>query len=273
MKTKYKIDDLDHYRSEMGKSWRDKLFFLGGEKMWVDGTFLDVGAADGAIDAQLRLLNNSYIVGYDNNPLMIEKARKREIPQSYFSDDWSRILNKCRENGHMGTLFFSSVIHEMPLEDLIKILHDTHEFKPNNIVIRDMYWEGSITPPAEYVVPIQKHPRHEEWRKIRGCGVQTPKEILHFLLTYRFEANYEREVNEDYFSVPWEKIDLMLRVLGYENKLDETYLLPFLKEQIKQDFGFDCLWPTHRRQIWQYGGTNKFELEDSRSEAPLLPLS
>jgi hypothetical protein len=78
--------------------------------------------------------------------------------------------------------------------------------------------------------------------------VNNNKNLIHYLLKYRYKANWEREVAENYLPITMEYL-LSLIPDNYEIVFYEHYSLPFLKEQVNKDFGINIKDNTHIKMI------------------------
>ena len=60
------------------------------------------------------------------------------------------------------------------------------------------------------------------------------KNIVHFLLKYRYVQNWEREVRENYLSL--KAADIVNALYEYDCVYCERYAMPFLRDRLKADF-------------------------------------
>jgi len=67
-------------------------------------------------------------------------------------------------------------------------------------------------------------------------------------MKYRFTDNWDREVNENYLPVSLETVKSKIPN-NYKIILEENFLLPFLKTQVKKDFNVDLTHSTHTKMI------------------------
>ena len=74
------------------------------------------------------------------------------------------------------------------------------------------------------------------------------KNLIHYLLKYRYTENWDRELNENYLPISKEKL-LSLIPKNYEVIFYEHYALPFLKEKVREDFGIILKDKTHIKLI------------------------
>lgn len=271
------IDNYTTYIEGMQKSLDDKLFWiplLENEKI---DAVVDFGCADGAlIDKayhQLYLQHNENVkfIGVDNNEKMLDRALTN-CPFMKAATNLGGV--QVRENY---LLNLSSVIHEVysyctdeEIDDFWNhVLNDNYKY----IAIRDMVVDRSVN----LINPIVERTqsgihcfRNEYWNKYYDniCKFDTKqwqnflihngydaddsnyevenKDVLHFLMKYRYIENWEREVRENYFPIYFE--DLLNKIIengNYEIVYARQYILPFVKEKVKEDFDIDLVDNTH----------------------------
>lgn len=250
------IADMEVYTTGMQKGMEDKLWFL--EKMPKDIKLIyDFGCADGALLQEVNHLKpNINLFGYDPSREMVKMANHRHLGDRV--DFWSvpaayvppKTLLNC-----------SSVFHEVHSYGTPKSIAEDYknifEVGAEYIAIRDMFYceEDSFT--LEDVMKIyEKSDWHltdfiAHWGALVKSREDTPmnlnqKEILHYLLKYRYTVNWEREVKENY--LPFTLKAFLAKIPdNYEIVYLESYTLPFLKEQIKKDFDIDLKAKTHAK--------------------------
>ena len=79
-------------------------------------------------------------------------------------------------------------------------------------------------------------------------SISNKKNMLHYLLKYRYTNNWAREVEENYFPCTVEE-HLAKIPDTYELVHFEHFVLPFHKEVVKKDFDIDFVEPTHIKMI------------------------
>ena len=68
-----------------------------------------------------------------------------------------------------------------------------------------------------------------------------------FVLKYRYDANWARESKEIYL---WPWIDLIYRYgTEYYINFENDFYIPFIKDKIKEDFGFIYPQNTHKKLL------------------------
>ena len=280
-----RFDDIVLYNENMRMSIQDKLYFIRYLPDNFVYTFVDFGCADGSLlntlCGLLRLEKHSAMkyIGYDCSEEMISLAKSRfqgEISDDIvFTNSWGDIeneLSKKRSEKEKVVLILSSVIHEVysyakKPQDLLDFWYN-QVLRPgfDYIVIRDMIADEDYTSPApkELVESVQ-------WNS--GLGLMfadftkrwvpdiskiSIKDILHYLLKYRWKVNWQRELNENYFPVTTkELLDIILDpCLNNKYKLEywERFRVKFLDEKFLEDFGInlgDYGYNTHVKAIFK----------------------
>ena len=271
------IDNYTTYIEGMQKSLDDKLFWiplLENEKI---DTVVDFGCADGAlIDKayyQLHLQHNENVkfIGVDNNEKMLNKALINcPFMKAATNLDDVEVRENCLLN-------LSSVIHEVysycSEEEIDNFWNHVFNDNYKYIAIRDMMVDRSVNlikPIVEQTQSGIHYFRHEYWNKYynkiynfdtkqwqnflihSGYGANESsydvvnKDVLHFLMKYRYIENWEREVRENYFPIYYE--DLLNKIIengNYEIIYARQYILPFVKEKVKEDFDINLVDNTH----------------------------
>lgn len=252
------ISDPDRYKEKMSLGYIDKLFFLN--KINIDSV-VDFGCADGYILNKIRQYDKeSKLIGYDLDPSMIEDAIKKTNPSIIYTTNWDEVQEEIAST-KAPALYLSSVIHEvysyssqMGVSDFWRNMVFSNDFK--YIIIRDM------TPP-EMTADIDVDSFKEDVEKVRSKASKKYLSLfeskwgniedsyltfLHFLLKYKYTDNWNRENNENYLPVTSE--ELLSKIPNtYSIIYKDLFTLPYLKTQIKYDFGIDIKVPTHIKLI------------------------
>lgn len=250
------ISNYEFYNGEMSKAMLDKLFFFS--KVDAD-IFVDFGCADGTmIGAMSKLFPEHEYIGYDTDEEMIKKAKWNQITSTtLFFNDWQEVID-CLNPNRKSCLILSSVLHEIYSyedEDGIelfwnRVFNSGFEY----IVIRDM----GIDPSFEFEtysdienLKAKFNPDQlAEFQNIWG-PVENKKNLIHFLLKYRYIDNWSREVRENYFSYKIYQPELFALSAGYIKTYDEYFSVPFIRRQIQNDFDWIMNEPTHYKMIWE----------------------
>lgn len=248
------ILDYKTYTTEMNKGIDDKLFFMNLINL---DSLLDYGCADGNLieHMQYNFPDVKYI-GYDFNEKMINMAKNKKVPNSFFSSDLKEAKSHLLEKSG---ILCSSLIHEVysygtpeQIEDFWKEIYSGDY---TYVIIRDMALsqESLDNNPLSLFSDITKvrnkaSKNHlEQFESIWG-SIDDRKNLIHFLLKYRYVNNWSREVFENYLPCSIEehfsKIPDFYEIVHFEH-----FVLPFQKEVIMNDFGISLEEPTHIKVI------------------------
>lgn len=74
--------------------------------------------------------------------------------------------------------------------------------------------------------------------------------MIHFLLTYTWQTNWEREFRENYLPISVERF-LGIVPVAYQPHYINQYVLPFIAEQVWKDFYIQMQDPTHAQLIFR----------------------
>lgn len=243
------ISNYNAYIEGMKKSLRDKMFFKNHIKEDNVDYFIDFGCANGEMLAQIHEeYPNWRLMGIDNNTKMLQVASQK-CPEASF---WKGL--EYVNPGDSALLNLSSVIHEIYsycANAEIKAFWGEvlHSRKWKYISIRDfMVAENTDRPSieADRNLIIQNANLDQVNSFISRWGdITNQRTMMHYLLKYRYTANWEREVDENYFPITLEKLLGLIPEDEYEIVYFEHYALPFTQNKIKEDFGIELQDPTH----------------------------
>lgn len=246
-----RISDLNIYLTRMQRSILDKMFFM--DKVFEPFRYvLDFGCANGELIKAMKPMFPEYeYIGYDISPEMIEAARKN-VPDAQFFDDWNRISIPFAES----LINISSTVHEVysycSKKDIDIFWDRVFGSGFQYVTIRDMmYSRAEDIPVRTDQLAAVRHSSCAEWlesyENVWG-RIKTQRQLVHFLLKYKYTQNWEREVHENYFPVYSE--DLMKRIPGsYRLVYKDVFTLPYTAWQIRKDFGFTLTDHTHIKLI------------------------
>lgn len=252
------ISNYDQYIAGMNTTMSDKLFFANSINYDV---IVDFGCADGTFLQSLSRMNpNVKIIGYDLDPTMLEIAKKKLPKNALLTDDWNVATSAL--TGYKNSLLnLSSVIHEVysySTGNKIKYFWDNQVFGDDfkYITIRDMI-------PSVELTRNEMTNFKDDVRKVRqkadksyllsfedkwGSINTSYRNFIHYLLKYKYTDNWNREVNENYLPVTLETIKTKIPT-DYKIVMEEDFVLPFLKQQVKKDFGVELTHSTHTKLI------------------------
>ena len=240
------IVDLKGYNERMKKSLIDKIFFI--DKVDTD-VIIDFGCANGTLIGFLNSIFPEYqYVGYDNDFEMINSVDSKlatEYKNCTFTADFIRVENLVKEYKKANkkiTILLSSVIHEVysyGFKNVNEFWQSIFKLNVDYIVIRDMCVSKTASHPADIIsvnrvrqiFDKNKISEHEQY----WGSLEENWSLTHFLLKYKFEKNWDREVRENYF--PINKEDLLILIpQNYFPDFVEHYTLPFVRNQVRKDF-------------------------------------
>lgn len=246
-----KIADLNIYLTRMQRSILDKMFFI--DKVFEPfENILDFGCANGElIKAMLPMFPDYNYFGYDISSEMIKAAREN-VSEAKFYDDWNAVGIPFEKS----LINISSTIHEVysycTPEDIDIFWQRVFESGFRYVAIRDMMFSEKADRKAddEQLAAV----RNSVYAKWLGSfeavwgGVETQRQLVHFLLKYKYTQNWDREVHENYFPVSLE--EFMRRIpQSYRIVYEDEFTLPYTSWQIRNDFGFELKDHTHLKLI------------------------
>lgn len=252
------ISNFNSYNAEMKKSLLDKVYFMDKVE---SNVFVDFGCADGELIKFLNALFPEYFyIGYDIDPKMIDLAKSNLsvndiLPNNILlTDNWDNVVSMCEHDN--STLILNSVIHEIySYSNLIE--NDVFWNRCfggifDYIVVRDMLPKRSINKKSD-INDIVKLRRHSDKGQLMDYeehwgSIEENKNLIHFLLKYRWKNNWNREVSENYFPLYAEAFVEKIPVNFVIDFYDE-FSVPFTKRKIEQDFGIILKDTTHVKCI------------------------
>lgn len=267
-----KIADYGTYTDGMRKSMTDKTWFLN----MIDGAkeIVDYGCADGALLEYIRdaMPGVFDLTGVDIDEKMLHLAADRLNDGSHtpvLLTQPEPFKDICGETVYDACLNCGSVIHEVysygTPESIEKFWGFVFETGFEYIAIRDMAMskidistsfaveEDALSKIIQY---NEQHPdaksRFLEYlnqiRRSPSICLIIWRDIIHYLLKYRYVANWDREVRENYLPLLTEEILLKIPS-NYRVKYYEHYTLPHLKDQVMKDFWIDLNTKTHYKLL------------------------
>jgi ribosomal protein L11 methylase PrmA len=252
------ISNLQSYIDGMNYSMKDKLFFR--EIINFD-IIVDFGCADGTFLEKLSKTNPGVkLVGYDLDDIMLYKAKENFGKKAIFTNNWDEVVRL--------TTGFKN-----PLLNLSSVIHEVYSYSRPNIISK--FWSEQVFGgDFKYItirdmIPSLEIDRQEindfkdDVKKVRsksdryylnsfekkwGDINDNYRTFVHYLMKYRFTDNWDREVNENYLPVSLETVKSKIPN-NYKIILEENFLLPFLKTQVRKDFNVDLTHSTHTKMI------------------------
>lgn len=239
------ISDLTGYNEHMAKSMADKLWFIPMIPGDIANIY-DYGCADGTL---LKLIHKQRpdltLYGFDFNPDMLQLA-KTNIPCAHFVSKPMPLVPS------QSLLNASSVFHEIHSYSTDIEGEYAHIFGcgAQYIAIRDMFYSESAIrhsdpDSVDKLVHLEPDWKLRDFEANHG-PITENKNLLHYLLKYRYLANWSREVKENY--LPYSLETFLMKIPSeYEVVYCEPYTLPFLKAQVAKDFGIELKDTTHAK--------------------------
>lgn len=269
-----RFKDINSYNSDMRKSMGDKLYFL---EHLPDSPFLfvDFGCADGSMINELCTIFRNYehqvqFIGYDCSSEMISLAKSKFYGEAsdevVFTSSWDEVSERLKTNkvGGKSVIILSSVIHEA--YSYSKGQDDIDEFWKrvlgsdfDYIVVRDMMLDPGLDKVYSSVydrVQISNSKLVEKYQQEQFANrwgtILTKKNLIHFLLKYRWKVNWDRELNENYFPIDTTEFYNKVKSSGnYDLSYWERFRVPFLDECFKRDFNIELDKDTHLKAIFK----------------------
>lgn len=253
-----KIRDLDLYNSRMAKGLEDKSFFADKVDAKI---FVDFGCADGTLLSFLASKYPDYeYIGYDISGRMIKlaKSNNQDKKNIAFTTNWNNIENYLFRKRKKSALILSSVIHEVyaysKKEEIKKFWNIVFGSKFDYIIIRDLIlstksYRKSSEEDLQKIREKADKKMLNDFENKQG-SIERNKNLLHFLMKYKYEKNWKREVLENYFPIPLEELLSMIPP-SYQIIYKDVFALPYTKEAIKKDFDIDIKDTTHLKIILQ----------------------
>ena len=254
------FEDQKMYNKQMTRTLNDKLFFT--EYLPSDRyVFVDFGCADGAMIKELKkIYTDSCFIGYDCSRSMISAARSnvKEDEHTWFATDFDRvdrILGLHEDKKHV--LILSSVIHEIysyaeSQEDINLFWGILLSNRFDYICVRDMMFDQSMVRPSNPTdaLKLRNNPniikQVEDFESVSG-PITDNRNLIHFLLKYRYIVNWNREVHENYFPV---SVEQFMQGFDSENIIYlERFRVPFLDECFEEDFDIKLTDYTHIKLV------------------------
>jgi SAM-dependent methyltransferase len=249
------IPAFHSYNENLRKSLLDKAFFI--DKINGIANVLDYGCGDGSL---LRLLYSMFpemkFAGVDISAEMIREAKRLSegLPIYYTKD-----VNEYPFFPNDTAIVVSSTIHEVYAYgdyDSIRIFWNyVFDHGYAYICVRDMMLDQSIEGLRTGKFDALKVRRKADPGRLadfeaRWGSIDVEKNLIHFLMKYRYVENWTREVNENYFPINVQ--DFMKKVpSNYECIFWDHSPLLFTKNQILKDFGIHMEEPTHVKAIFK----------------------
>jgi hypothetical protein len=239
------IKNETEYLSKMRKTFTDKAWFMSLIPDDVT-TIIDFGYADNSF---INFLRNDYpeyrYIGIEINESFL-KASREQGQECYRS--LTELLNTGSLHSETTLLVLSSVLHEVySYGDVDAFWNEVKLVAPKYIALRDMYAHNcgmfASATQAELEARIEASPLKEHYADFtRYWGrADNGYTAIHFLLKYFYDANWKREVQENYIPYHYRELHTRFRRAGYDVVFEQFYGLPYLKGKWHKDFDTESL--------------------------------
>lgn len=246
------INNIEVYNNNMRKSLLDKAYFLS----FVDSdTFVDFGCADGSLLKLIyEMFPNKHLIGYDISDEMLTIAQNNLIGCNVTLYNDFQNINALELNN--ATLILSSVIHEVysygDNQSVNEFWKRVFSGKFKYIAIRDLMIRRSVdrTSDINDVARILHNADSANLASFQGIwgNISNNKNLVHFLMKYKWIENWDREVRENYFPIYTEDF---LSKIPNEYIIDYFYefTMPQTQQGILKDFNILLKDTTHFKCI------------------------
>ena len=259
--------NVNYYNKEMQKGMEDKLFFLDRLPKNENYVFVDFGCADGSMINALASIfdsegvSNKTYIGYDISETMIDIAKTNYHGPTnanvIFTTNWADVENKL-------SIFRKSVLI------LSSVIHEVYSYAKDGNDIAT-FWKRVLNTGFDYIIIRDMCPSEDIDRKttgwieqrIRQCAdhemlkdfenewgsISNNRNLMHFLLKYRWKVNWDREVHENYFPISSNMLVQMFND-GFNIDYFERFRLPWWEQCWKKDFDIHLDDYTHIKAIF-----------------------
>ena len=255
------IKDRNLYVEQMNNSISEKLNFFSSAPH--TDAYIDFGCAEGELLRRLSANGvGSVHIGYDKCKKMIKAAQQNHDNKNIsFYEDLDKVYvdsHRIRNSGKTSTLIFSSVFHEIfhycDAQELHKLFSSILSLPCDRIMIRDMVDDSLLNYDADKstIQSIRKNAPINllyDFEKLWG-KIKTQKQLLHFLLKYKYENNWDYENKENYFSFLEKRLTRWLEN-SYKLTINVSYIPEFIQKSIMDDYGIEINDFTHKLLIYE----------------------
>jgi len=246
------MKNLNGYIKQLEVGMRDKLFFLKHLDISEYSLIVEFGCANGRLLRRIKPVvgENTLLIGFDNNEEIISIA-KNISPNIMFTSNFEDCKKEVANATGKTMIIFSSVWHEIKPEFYDEIFKEMKLF--DTIVIRDM------KAPIRGAEPIDAPTRERIMKKVapwqfeefeaKWGRIDNKTKLYRFFLMYTYIDNWDVEINEDYFSTPWDEIAWNLED-EYNVVFSSSYTLESKRAEIQRVFDHPMHDITHHQVIY-----------------------
>ena len=232
--------NYDKYYTRMEAGMAEKVdYILNYLPADYSGRILDFGCANGKFIEILRhFLPNASFIGIDNRPEIVKLLVKEnsfdnvsycgsidEIPIRYSHIDMAS--GTFIKDSRFDVIIFSSVLHEV-FSFMDKPMTVIQAAKEADIIfIRDMLYTETN---QGYKFPRFK--LEKDFIQSKTRDLKEPKDIAEYMMKVIYHENWEEELKEDYFSVPYKEIDEYLTGSRFRKAYECNYMNEWLRNKV-----------------------------------------
>jgi len=243
------------YCHSMSKSLEDKLFFLKAIDINSYDVIVDFGCADGALLEALydKVNKDIKLIGIEKSSTLTKLCRARLGDKILIASSVYEVEDLLKKSKNTLAIC-SSVLHECFSSGQIYVsgFYDLVRMA-NTVVIRDMKApmikgpiDGTTRARLIKILSAEDVMRFEE----QYGRIDNITNLYRFFLMYKWTENWEHELKEDYFSIPWSSLKEDMAKYGYQVIYEKDYILPYLKQEIAAKFQHNLRQPTHKQIIF-----------------------
>ena len=256
------IKNLQNYIDKMNLSMEDKLFFVNKIKCKI---FVDYGCADGTLLSKLDAIYSDptiTYIGYDKSEEMLNLAKSKwnGIGKVMFMSNFDDVLQCIHTRFNDTALILSSVLHEVFSQsnyEQAEFWDNINKLPLKYIIIRDMAYNPIIkySKLDQYLIDkiINIYPKQSSEFVSKFGKFENSLQICHFLLKYRYNINWKRELEEDYFAFDPDIAINYLHNYNFYPIYFERFNVPYIVDRIYEDLRIDLnkFGQTHVKIIFQ----------------------
>ena len=242
------------YLERMLKTIPDKAWWVEYIPSEID-TVVDFGCAAGDLGIYLEYMypHRFRYIGIDNNVDMLAKAKEQHLEVYPSFEDIEGLVDSFH-----CVLVLNSVMHEVftyltGVEQII-LFAKMRGFNFKYIAIRDMFLyslsledlpTGKI---YDAIINSKYKDTYRDYVIFSSCGYKNyAPGLVDFLLKYTYKENWNRERDEQYL---WNWMPTISKNFSnYKIMYNSQFFIPYIREQIKKDFGIDLSICTHKKLL------------------------
>lgn len=240
-----KLRNYNVYLSGMAQGNEEKLFFLQQIDIQAFDRIIDFGCGKGDILKVCGGINkHATLIGIDHDDYMQRLAEENLADLGKQRVMIAAALTKDMLDENT-LIIFSSVLHEVG--DYWISLRAMLEGTGCTVAVRDMRYSDASSKAitANDLAALIEHSNPEHLAAfIRRYGMDTEKEMVHYLLKYTYVDNWQLELQEDYFSFDFDDLCSLGEIMYERN-----YTLPYKRRSVTEDFGIFLAANTHTQLI------------------------